>query len=133
MQCVIPHWPAAQVRARVKLNLKNLYQANGFAVKELLKVATLLHQAHRGATDDDEQNELSFDLGWAVPKCQPRPLPARKPARRASIGQDMPLLTSRRLARSLQTSLSTVPLCTRCATVVKPAPSAGEMLSAESW
>uniref|UniRef100_A0A7S3WQG6 Uncharacterized protein n=1 Tax=Emiliania huxleyi TaxID=2903 RepID=A0A7S3WQG6_EMIHU len=51
------------VRARVKLNLKNLYQANGFAVKELLKVAALLHQAHRGATDDDEQNELSFDLG----------------------------------------------------------------------
>ncbi|EOD26888.1 hypothetical protein EMIHUDRAFT_236301 [Emiliania huxleyi CCMP1516] len=63
VQCVIPHWPAAQVRARVKLNLKNLYQANGFAVKELLKVAALLHQAHRGATDDDEQNELSFDLG----------------------------------------------------------------------
>lgn len=116
MQCVIPHWPAAQVRARVKLNLKNLYQANGFAVKELLKVAALLHQAHRGATDDDEQNELSFDLGWAVPKRRPRPLPARKPACRASIGQDMPLLTSRRLARSLQTSPSTVPLCTRCAT-----------------
>ena len=29
----------------MKLNLKNLYQANGFAVKELLKVAALLHQA----------------------------------------------------------------------------------------
>jgi clusterin-associated protein 1 len=26
------------VKARVKLNLKNLYQANGYAVKELLKV-----------------------------------------------------------------------------------------------
>ena len=27
------------VKARVKLNLKNLYQANGYAVKELLKVS----------------------------------------------------------------------------------------------
>ena len=31
------------VKARVKLNLKNLYASNGFAVRELLKVATLLH------------------------------------------------------------------------------------------
>ena len=30
------------VKARVKLNLKNLYASNGFAVRELLKVATLL-------------------------------------------------------------------------------------------
>merc|ERR1719487_2111963 len=34
------------VKARIKLNLKNLYSANGFAVRELLKVATLLHDAH---------------------------------------------------------------------------------------
>ena len=53
VRCVIPHWPAAQVRARVKLNLKNLYQANGFAVKELLKVAALLHQALRARVADD--------------------------------------------------------------------------------
>merc|ERR1719271_991959 len=38
------------VKARVKLNLKNLYQANGFAVRELLKVATLLHNAYKDAT-----------------------------------------------------------------------------------
>lgn len=31
------------VKARVKLNLKNLYQANGYAVKELLKVP---HPSH---------------------------------------------------------------------------------------
>ena len=39
-------------KARVKLNLKNLYASNGFAVRELLKVATLLYDAHRNASGD---------------------------------------------------------------------------------
>lgn len=30
-------------KARIKLNLKKLYAADGHAVKELLKVATVLH------------------------------------------------------------------------------------------
>uniref|UniRef100_A0A7S0JHU3 Clusterin-associated protein 1 n=1 Tax=Calcidiscus leptoporus TaxID=127549 RepID=A0A7S0JHU3_9EUKA len=53
------------VKARVKLNLKNLYQANGFAVRELLKVAALLNEAHRnaGAEGDETQESISFDLG----------------------------------------------------------------------
>jgi len=53
------------VKARIKLNLKNLYQANGFAVRELLKVATLMHDAHRGASadQDDSQEAVSFELG----------------------------------------------------------------------
>ena len=53
------------VKARVKLNLKNLYSANGFAVRELLKIATLLHDAHRNATSEDtEDNEtMATDIG----------------------------------------------------------------------
>merc|ERR1719230_2182122 len=45
------------VKARVKLNLKNLYSSNGFAVRELLKIATLLHDAHRNATSEDGDND----------------------------------------------------------------------------
>ena len=44
-------------KARVKLNLKNLYASNGFAVRELLKVATLLYDAHRNASGDAEEGE----------------------------------------------------------------------------
>ena len=32
-------------RARVKLNAKRLYGADGYAVKELLKISNILHQA----------------------------------------------------------------------------------------
>merc|ERR1719238_757571 len=45
------------VKARVKLNLKNLYASNGFAVRELLKVATLLYDAHKNANADEEEEE----------------------------------------------------------------------------
>merc|ERR1719316_2190827 len=53
------------VKARVKLNLKNLYASNGFAVRELLKLATLLHDAHRNASLDQEEAEetMSVDIG----------------------------------------------------------------------
>ena len=53
------------VKARVKLNLKNLYASNGFAVRELLKVATLLHDAHRNASADADENDESIpaDIG----------------------------------------------------------------------
>lgn len=39
---------AAQImaqRARIKLNIKQLYRADGYAVKELLKIASLLYEA----------------------------------------------------------------------------------------
>merc|ERR1719473_965592 len=42
------------VKARVKLNLKNLYSSNGFAVRELLKVAQLLYDAHKNANAEAE-------------------------------------------------------------------------------
>ena len=53
------------VKARVKLNLKNLYASNGFAVRELLKIATLLHDAHRNASseDADDNETLPADIG----------------------------------------------------------------------
>ena len=53
------------VKARVKLNLKNLYASNGFAVRELLKVATLLHDAHKNASLDQEEAEeaMTVDIG----------------------------------------------------------------------
>jgi len=43
-------------KARIKLNPKKLYEANGYAVKELLKVATMLNKAMNvsGAGDEDE-------------------------------------------------------------------------------
>merc|ERR1719473_862311 len=53
------------VKARVKLNLKNLYSSNGFAVRELLKVATLLHDAHRNASGEAEDGDetMATDIG----------------------------------------------------------------------
>lgn len=40
---------AMLLKGRIRLSLKNLYSANGLAVKELLKVASVLHDAQRGA------------------------------------------------------------------------------------
>ena len=52
-------------KARVKLNLKNLYASNGFAVRELLKVATLLYDAHRNANAEAEETDEvgAVDIG----------------------------------------------------------------------
>merc|ERR1719473_1685703 len=53
------------VKARVKLNLKNLYSSNGFAVRELLKVATLLHEAQKNSSADAEEGgeTMATDIG----------------------------------------------------------------------
>ena len=54
------------VKARVKLNLKNLYASNGFAVRELLKVATLLHDAYKNASAEEgegQEEAMSVDIG----------------------------------------------------------------------
>lgn len=48
------------------MNTKRLYQADGYAVKELLKIATLLYDALRNSNlanimeDDDDDNYVSF-------------------------------------------------------------------------
>ncbi|OAE34913.1 hypothetical protein AXG93_400s1080 [Marchantia polymorpha subsp. ruderalis] len=40
---------------RLKLNLRRLYSADGYAVKELLKVAQLLHNATMAATNNEKE------------------------------------------------------------------------------
>ena len=42
------------VKARIKLNIKRLYAADALAVKDLLKMATLLYKATHSKTDLDE-------------------------------------------------------------------------------
>lgn len=59
-------------KAHIKLNTKKLYQADGYAVKELLKVTTVLYNAmktKRMDTNNDVEEEGSkfkFDLGSKV-------------------------------------------------------------------
>ncbi|KAK9746080.1 Clusterin-associated protein-1 [Popillia japonica] len=56
------------VKANVKLNTKRLYQADGYAVKELLKVASLLYDAlkvnetEQREDEDDDVNLKEFDI-----------------------------------------------------------------------
>lgn len=42
-------------KARMKLNIKKLYAADGLAVKELLKLASLLYKATQKASTKDEE------------------------------------------------------------------------------
>jgi len=45
-------------KSRIKLNIKRLYAADGLAVKELLKMATLLYKATTSAADGDAAEDL---------------------------------------------------------------------------
>jgi len=45
-------------KARIKLNPKKLYTADGYAVQELLKVASMLYNAY--TVKGDEQEECKF-------------------------------------------------------------------------
>lgn len=45
-------------KARMKLNIKRLYSADGLAVKELLKVASLLYRATETASFEEEVRPL---------------------------------------------------------------------------
>ena len=50
-------------RASIKLNPRRLYSADGYAVKELLKIASLLYKAFRINIDKDEtENEITQDF-----------------------------------------------------------------------
>ena len=53
-------------KARIKLNIKRLYSADGLAVKELLKVASLLHKATLKATTEEEVGLQTCLSGRAV-------------------------------------------------------------------
>merc|ERR1719230_2120975 len=52
---------ALHARAKIKLNAKRLYAADGHAVRELLKVATTLYSASRAPVDaaNEEEGELA--------------------------------------------------------------------------
>ncbi|KAJ8915172.1 hypothetical protein NQ315_000425 [Exocentrus adspersus] len=49
------------LKANVKLNTKRLYQADGYAVKELLKVTALLYEALNIDLEESEEERLDHD------------------------------------------------------------------------
>lgn len=49
-------------KARIKLNPKKLYEANGYAVKELLKVATMLNKAMNASGVEEDEMISSSDF-----------------------------------------------------------------------
>uniref|UniRef100_A0A673G368 Clusterin-associated protein 1 homolog n=1 Tax=Sinocyclocheilus rhinocerous TaxID=307959 RepID=A0A673G368_9TELE len=59
-------------KAHVKLNLKRLYQADGYAVKEMLKITSILYNAMKtkentdGEQNTDENSKFKFDLGSKI-------------------------------------------------------------------
>ena len=62
----MPHVDSAQImltKARMKLNIKKIYAADGVAVRELLKVASLLYKATEKATNEDEVSWLNNIIG----------------------------------------------------------------------
>ncbi|MEE6497281.1 hypothetical protein FKM82_002692 [Ascaphus truei] len=56
-------------KAHLKLNTKKLYQADGYAVKEMLKVTSVLYKAMKtkgmdsGQLGEEESASFKFDLG----------------------------------------------------------------------
>ncbi|XP_032087124.1 clusterin-associated protein 1 isoform X2 [Thamnophis elegans] len=59
-------------KAHIKLNTKKLYQADGYAVKELLKITTVLYNAMKSkgmettATGEEDIGKFKFDLGSRI-------------------------------------------------------------------
>ncbi len=53
-------------KARVKLNIKQLYRADGYAVKELLKISSLLYDAVQVQIPDDVRLPPSHSLFSSV-------------------------------------------------------------------
>ncbi|XP_060696215.1 clusterin-associated protein 1 homolog isoform X2 [Hemiscyllium ocellatum] len=59
-------------KAHIKLNTKKLYQADGYAVKELLKITTVLYNAmktkrmDRSEDAEEDSSKFKFDLGSKV-------------------------------------------------------------------
>ncbi|XP_066186192.1 clusterin-associated protein 1 isoform X2 [Sylvia atricapilla] len=59
-------------KAHIKLNTKRLYQADGYAVKELLKVTSVLYGAmntqggQRAELPEEDSNKFKFDLGSKI-------------------------------------------------------------------
>lgn len=53
-------------KARIRLNLKRLYSADGYAVKELLKIASVLASANEEIADDNVSSQPSIDAYASV-------------------------------------------------------------------
>ncbi|XP_062252377.1 clusterin-associated protein 1 homolog isoform X1 [Platichthys flesus] len=59
-------------KAHIKLNMKHLYQADGYAVKELLKITSVLYNAMKtkqmafGEIVEEDNNKFKFDLGSRI-------------------------------------------------------------------
>ncbi|XP_062444274.1 clusterin-associated protein 1 isoform X3 [Rhea pennata] len=59
-------------KAHIKLNTKKLYQADGYAVKELLKITSVLYSAmntkgiERTEVSEEDSSKFKFDLGSRV-------------------------------------------------------------------
>ncbi|XP_054699441.1 clusterin-associated protein 1 isoform X2 [Grus americana] len=59
-------------KAHIKLNTKKLYQADGYAVKELLKVTSVLYGAmntkgvERADVSEEDSSKFKFDLGSKI-------------------------------------------------------------------
>ncbi|XP_074962110.1 clusterin-associated protein 1 isoform X5 [Phalacrocorax aristotelis] len=59
-------------KAHIKLNTKKLYQADGYAVKELLKVTSVLYSAmntkglERADMSEEDSSKFKFDLGSKI-------------------------------------------------------------------
>ncbi|XP_076289260.1 clusterin associated protein 1 [Lasioglossum baleicum] len=59
------------LKTNVKLNTKKLYQADGYAVKELLKITSLLYDAQSNSNnsdiaEDDNFNVVNFDISEKI-------------------------------------------------------------------
>ncbi|CAH1794147.1 unnamed protein product [Owenia fusiformis] len=58
-------------KAHIKLNTKKLYQADGYAVKELLKVTSVLYSAMKTniggeVTNDEDDTPITFDISSRI-------------------------------------------------------------------
>ncbi|XP_072245396.1 clusterin-associated protein 1 homolog [Leuresthes tenuis] len=59
-------------KAHIKLNTKRLYQADGYAVKEMLKITSVLYSAMKTKqmaledTVEEDNNKFKFDLGSRI-------------------------------------------------------------------
>lgn len=49
------------LKAGIKVNTKKLYQADGYAVKELLKISTMLYDALKIDIDDPDEDQMDGD------------------------------------------------------------------------
>jgi len=54
-------------KARITLNPKKLYEASGFAVKEMLKVASMMQKAMKASNSEEDEGNFDFNLASRLP------------------------------------------------------------------